>query len=467
MLELESVEEKEENIPLNDPNMKMEKLSCLKKYKLYIIIGTAIIIIIALVVTLCLLLTKNSDLPEDIKNNINLEVYSDNDDEEISFLSNEYNIDQKVNLKLYVDEKKYSFVKSMKLNKGSHKIIIVFEDTIKSCQNMFTNCKNIKSINFNVMNECDNMDYIFSGCSSLLSINTEKLITSNVTSMKNMFSNCGSLSQINLENFDTAKVTNMEEMFSGCKSIENFNLTSFNTTSVVNMKGMFSECVNLKNLDLNNFDTSFVTNMEKMFNECNSIKEIIITKKNEISLFDTFHVENMYHIFYGCDSLESIDVSNFILYKIKNNISDLFGDLEKNLYLKQVYNNLTKIKNEENIIKDIDINIIMEITISSYKEYAYIFGDDFAIEQISESKLYVDNQEINLTNILHLENNKQHYIKILLEGKLEDASNMFEKCQNMDIRFSKNFEDNKKRIFDKSKIRNMKSMFSQTSYLFY
>ena len=107
--------------------------------------------------------------------------------------------------------------------------------------------------------------------------------------------------------------------------------------------------------------------------------------------FDTYNVVNMYHIFYGCNSLQSIDVSNFVLYKLQNDITDLFGDLEQNDYLKEVYNNLTKIKSEENIIKDVDSNIVMEIKITPvlYK-YKGIFGYDFNDKQISESKMIIN-----------------------------------------------------------------------------
>ena len=110
--------------------------------------------------------------------------------------------------------------------------------------------------------------------------------------------------------------------------------------------------------------------MEEMFNECNSIKEI---KFNENSN-------------YKLDSLKSIDVSNFVLYKLKNNISNLFGDLEQNTYLKEIYNKLTRIKKEENIIKDIDSNIVMEIKITP-THFSYdgiLLGIDFNDTQFSQ-----------------------------------------------------------------------------------
>ena len=410
---------------------------------------------IVLVVVLCVCIIPSSKKSDDShitpdiiiysKNNITLKVYSDNDGEEISFFSNEFKIDEALSEKIimYIVEIKYSFNKSMKLKKGEHKITYSFNDSIKSCTNMFKNCKKITEININLTNECINTNYMFSACSSLKSIN--------------------------IEQFDTSLVQNMEEMFSGCNSIEYIELNSLKTNSVTNMRRMFNGCKNLKSLDLHNLDTTYVTNMEEMFNECNSIKEIKFNENSNYAFqskkfipFDTYNVVNMYHIFFGCNSLKSIDVSNFVLYKLENKIIDLFGDLEQNIYLKEIYNNLTKIKNEENIIKDIDSNIVMEIKlIPTFYGNINIFGYNFNDEQISESKMFVDNntQEMNYSKQISFSFNEEHTIKILLEGKLENASHMFYSRKNVKIKFYKNFNDTKRRIFDKSNIKNMNSMF--------
>ena len=158
----------------------------------------------------------------------------------------------------------------------------------------------------------------------------------------------------------------------------------------------------------------------------------------------------MYHIFYGCNSLENIDVSNFILYKLQNEIIDLFGDLRQNLYFEEIYNKLIKIKTEENIIKDIDSNIVMEIIFSrQHSLHTYIFGEKFNDSQISDSKMFVDDEEIKFTKYLNLSYGKDHVIKILLEGSLENASYMFSDCSYMKIKFYKNTNETKRRIFDK------------------
>ena len=461
MLDINSAEEGGDIVPLNKVDDLIENESFVKRRKWHIIIGIAIILVIVLVVVLCVCLIGKSKKSEDShntpdiifnsKNNITLNVYSDSDDEEISLFSNEFNASEAFNMSeniiMYIDEVKYSFNKSMKLKKGDHKITYSFNDSLKSCKNMFKNCKRITKININLTNDCINTDYMFSGCSSLKSINIEK--------------------------FDTSKVKNMEEMFSGCNSIENIDLNLLKTNSVNNMRRMFNGCKNLKSLDLHNLDTTYVTNMEEMFNECNSIKEIKFNEKTNYKFqskrfipFDTYNVENMYHIFYGCNSLQSIDVSNFVLYKLKNNISDLFGDLNQNKYFEEIYNNLTKIKNEENIIKDIDSNIVMEIKVTPlFDEKTNIFGFNFVDEQISESKMLIDNntQVYDFSKNVNISLDEEHTIKILLEGNLDDVSYMFAHCKNMKIKFYKNFNDTKRKLFDKSNIMNMNSMFYYAS----
>ena len=79
--------------------------------------GAIIIIAAALTVALCLCLNKEpneDESPEElsnIKNNINLEIYSDKDDKEIFFLSEDYQLSQKSlrNLEesiiIYIDKK--------------------------------------------------------------------------------------------------------------------------------------------------------------------------------------------------------------------------------------------------------------------------------------------------------------------------------------------------------------------------
>ena len=255
------------SVPLNKvDDLNINDESRCKRKKMYIIIGVSIALVIILVVVLCVCLIKKSK--RIYNNNITLSVYSDSDDKEISFFSNDFNVDESFikneNITMLIDDEKYSFTKSKKLKKGEHKISISFDDIFDSCQNIFKDCKDITEINLNMTNEISDTEY--------------------------MFSNCASLKKVSFMNIHTSHVKNMEGMFNDCNSIESINLNLLRTNSVTNMKRMFSGCKNLKSLDLRNLNTEYVTNMEEMFNECNSIKEIKINENSNYKLFLLIHI---------------------------------------------------------------------------------------------------------------------------------------------------------------------------------
>ena len=68
-----------------------------------------------------------------------------------------------------------------------------------------------------------------------------------------------------LEYLNTSQVTNMQYMFSNCESLETLDLSTFNTENVTNMFGMFNSCKSLKSLNLSSFNTSKVKQMGYMF----------------------------------------------------------------------------------------------------------------------------------------------------------------------------------------------------------
>ena len=71
------------------------------------------------------------------------------------------------------------------------------------------------------INNITNMSYMFSECSSLISLpDISKWNTINVKDMSNMFENCSSLSSLpDISKWNTSNVTNMSNMFSGCSNI--------------------------------------------------------------------------------------------------------------------------------------------------------------------------------------------------------------------------------------------------------
>ena len=109
--------------------------------------------------------------------------------------------------------------------------------------------------------------------------NIVNLHTDEVTEMHEMFSGCTSLTSLDLSSFNTEKVTDMYGMFYDCSKLTSLDLSSFNTEKVTSMHAMFSSCESLTGLDLSSFNTEKVTSMTYMFYNCNKLTKIYVEEK--------------------------------------------------------------------------------------------------------------------------------------------------------------------------------------------
>ncbi len=80
------------------------------------------------------------------------------------------------------------------------------------------------------------MSYMFSGCSSLISLQFIKF-NNNITDMGSMFSDC---LVINSSNFVTNNVNDMSYMFFNCSSLTSLNLSNFKSNNNTNLSSMFT-----------------------------------------------------------------------------------------------------------------------------------------------------------------------------------------------------------------------------------
>ena len=143
----------------------------------------------------------------------------------INLIGSYFDLFNSNNTQLFINNKKVTFKKEYKFNKiGNYSIKFIFNNNIikSSLENMFSECGNIKYINFNIFN------------------------TSNVKNMEWMFLCCYNLKEINLSSFNTFNVKDMDLMFYYCYNLKEINLYSFNISNVDNMKEMFLGCDNLK-----------------------------------------------------------------------------------------------------------------------------------------------------------------------------------------------------------------------------
>lgn len=200
----------------------------------------------------------------------------------------------------------------------------------------------------------------FYDCSNLISVDLQKLDTSNVKKMNYMFSGCSSLRTLDVSGFNTGNVATMAQMFDGCSNLVELDVSGFNTSNVTEMGAMFSDCSRLRTLDVSGFDTSNVTAMQVMFGGCSSLEELDVSgfntskavklwsmfqdcsslKKLDVSGFDTSKAETLKEMFSGCSSLTELDVSGFVTSSVKPGVSSspsgikyMFADCQKIKFL--------------------------------------------------------------------------------------------------------------------------------------
>ena len=132
---------------------------------------------------------------------------------------------------------------------------VVFDDSFSkyrpiSTRSWFESCINLKDVkgirNLNTEN-VTYMDYMFSGCEALTSLDVSKFNTQNVIYMSGMFQSCKALTSLDVSKFNTQNVTNMFCMFYGCESLTTiFCNSDWNVGCPVNDYSMFKNCTKLK-----------------------------------------------------------------------------------------------------------------------------------------------------------------------------------------------------------------------------
>ncbi len=109
-----------------------------------------------------------------------------------------------------------------------------------------------------------------------------------------MFSGKTSLTSVEFKNFETKNVTDMEELFSGCTNLTSISLENLNTSSVTDMTGVFKQCINLEILDLSKFNTENVKYAEAMFQYCTKLKTIYVGSDWDMSGIEDGYDNNMF-----------------------------------------------------------------------------------------------------------------------------------------------------------------------------
>lgn len=202
---------------------------------------------------------------------------------------------------------------------------------------MFQNCSSLTSMNVDSWNVSNvlNFGYIFTGCTALTSLDLSSWDTSKATNMADMFYNCSKLLSLNISNFDTSNVTDMGSMFYNCKTISSLDLSHFNTSRVTSMIGMFDGCNSLTSLDVSSFDTSKVYRFENMFRNCQSLTSLNLKSFNFARAASE---SNNYftQMFYACYILLTLRVgsdNDTEPQKIKSTTKNMFASCPEELLI--------------------------------------------------------------------------------------------------------------------------------------
>ena len=271
-------------------------------------------LIISLYVILNLIIFINNNIQNNIySNNITLKINSSGYHNILGFIEFDSDYIEYFDPIYYPNEvyingeKQNNITYKYYFNETDNFIELIWNNNIKSAENMFYFCEDITEIdlsNFNT-SEVEDMSFMFSSCTSLTSLNLSYFDTSKVKDMVGMFCNCISMTSLDLSYFDTSKVVSMRMMFENCISLTSLDLSNFNTPIVILMDYMFNDCISLTNLDISNFNISKVREIDRMFQNCESLISL------NLSNFYSSKVESVDYMFYNCKSLTLLDLSHF------------------------------------------------------------------------------------------------------------------------------------------------------------
>ena len=99
-------------------------------------------------------------------------------------------------------------------------------------------------------------------------------------------------------NINTELTTDMDYMFSNCPSLKSIDVSSLNTNSATNMERMFFNDLSLTSLDVSSFKTDLVKNMSGMFGNCINLQTIYVSDK-----WNTKNIAQKVDMFSNCANL--------------------------------------------------------------------------------------------------------------------------------------------------------------------
>lgn len=383
-----------------------------------------------------------------------------------------------VNLNIYsnssIDTSYMFYIATNKLKK------VTFSKTkrlmSKNCSNMFYNCKNITTIEFNSFDtsNCTDMQNMFSNCSKFLkTLNINGFKTSNVTNFGNMFADCTVLTKIttNKDNFVLDKSKNLSSMFLNCTSLKTLGETdnivyiknTSNIDSCTNISYMFESCKAMTSCQLVNFTSDNLTSVGFMFGNCTALTTLninglggskIATNSGSVFIFGT-NKANTNDVF-GAPELTDLTINNF-------NLGNLQKFTENKTY------------NSKNITTD---NILLyncpNLTTCNFTNWtmnkvetlkSFFAPIKSSVKTVNFTGLHTSTYLTNMSSMFYECNNLTtvDLTGLRTYANLTTMNNMFSRCKNL---ISINGLDNtSSRNLDISGVNDMAYMFNDCSSL--
>lgn len=150
------------------------------------------------------------------------------------------------------------------------------------------------------------MEFMFEGCTELISLDIANWDVRSVRKMSAMFQSSGSHSaDMKLENLDLSKwntesLEEMSHMFYGCAKLKELDLAHWNVSKVRDFSHLFADCYSLESIRMDNWDTPVAASFDAMFNDCHSLTTL------DISMLNTSNACMFSQMFEACTSLEII-----------------------------------------------------------------------------------------------------------------------------------------------------------------
>jgi len=176
-----------------------------------------------------------------------------------------------------------------------------YSSSVISFYSTFSNCSNLRSLNFNAASlNISTMANCFNVCKLLKAITLPTTING-CSSFNTTFSNCSNLTSITLPTINTR--CDASSIFNTCTKITNITFNSSWEDKIIALQNAFLSCYSLQNLILpSTVYLTFATAYAGTFNSCFSLREITFPTNNSSQV-----LENINSILASCFNLETIN----------------------------------------------------------------------------------------------------------------------------------------------------------------